>query len=91
MKTQTSILDNPNQQNAYSREFANSSSIAKIVYEPVYSNLVVSFKTGRTYEYAGVSWEAAQALLNISETESIGRMVNSLVVRGGYKTTERNV
>lgn len=90
MNKQTSILDSTassSNQN-YTRQFPNSTSVESVTYYPVYNHLEVKFTNKRNYKYEGVAWDVAQAILNVADNTSVGKLINNLIVRGGYRYQE---
>lgn len=62
-----------------SKEFPDSTNIAKIVYYTKTSKLYTTFTNGNTYAYSEVTKEEIEEIIN---ADSVGRTHNKLIIQG---------
>ena len=62
-----------------------SSNLRAIGFDPTSQTMRVEFNNGSMWDYAGVSQETFNAVLN---AESVGKAYNALIKGGGYAGTK---
>jgi hypothetical protein len=70
------------------KPFPNSGNIAQYGYDKPTKTLRVEFKSGSTYDYAGVP---AKIVEEIEKAPSVGGVISAKVIKAGFKATKLEV